>query len=74
MNAEQIEAAYMETTNRINAILDEDRKRNEEIDREVENMTAQRELERKLFWRQKEERAGKVKADAAGEVKEEKDA
>lgn len=73
MNAEQIEAAYLETTNRINAILDEDRKRNEEIDREVENLTAQRELERKLFWRQKEEKAGKVRGGAAGEVKEEKE-
>lgn len=49
MTAEQIEAAYQETVQRITAVLEEDRKRNEEVDREVEKVTKQREMERRIF-------------------------
>ena len=61
MDAAQIAAAYDDATRRINALLDEDRRRHEELDREKEKLTAQRQLERKLFWRQKEEKAAKGK-------------
>ena len=73
MDAAQIEAAYEAATARINAILDEDRRRNEELDREVGKRTAQRQLERKLWYRQKEVKAARKGEAAAGAdvVKEE---
>ena len=70
MSASQIESAYDETTRRINAILDEDRRRHEELDREAEKLTAQRELERKLFRRQQQERAAR-KGEGTSVVKQE---
>lgn len=57
MNAEQIESAYQEAVKKITLILDEDRKKNDDLDREVEKLTAQRQLERKIYWKQKEEKA-----------------
>ena len=59
MNKDQIEEAYWETAGKINAILEDDRKKNEEVDREMKKLVDQRELERKLFYRQREEKAGK---------------
>ena len=53
MNAEQIEAAYQDTVKRVLSILEDDRKRNEEVDREIEKATKQREMERKIFWKMK---------------------
>ena len=49
MNAEQIEVAYQETVQKIKVVLDEDRKKNEEIDREIKKLTKQREMERKIY-------------------------
>ena len=71
MDRAQIAAAYDDATRRINALLDEDRRRHEELDREVEKLTAQRQLERKLFWRQKEAKAAKGKGGSRSIVKEE---
>ncbi|MCJ1255340.1 hypothetical protein MMC24_003156 [Lignoscripta atroalba] len=70
MNAAQIEDAYQDTVGKINAILEEDRKRNEEVDREVEKLRKQREMERKLFWKMMEESGRKgVKKGAENEGK-----
>ena len=55
MTAEQIESAYEETVKKVMAVLEDDRRVNEEIDREAERLRDQRELERKLFWKMKEE-------------------
>lgn len=55
MTAEQIESAYEETVKKVMAVLEDDRRMNDEIDREAERMRDQRELERKLFWKMKEE-------------------
>ncbi|MCJ1327173.1 hypothetical protein MMC10_003840 [Thelotrema lepadinum] len=59
MNKTQIEEAYWETVGKINALLEDDRKKNEEVEREMKKLVDQRELERKLFYRQREEKAGK---------------
>ena len=59
MNKDQIEEAYWETVGKINALLEDERKKNEEVEREMKKLEDQRELERKLFYRQREERAGK---------------
>ncbi len=79
MSAEQIESAYQENVRKILGMLEADRRRNEEIDREMEKAEAQRELERRLFWRQKNEKKEKEKEKEkeAGKEKEsgkEKDA
>ena len=67
MTAEQVESAYQDTVKKIMAVLEEDRRKNEEVDREVEKLTKQREMERMIFRKMKE-RSGK--ADGL-EVKEE---
>ena len=59
MTKEQIEEAYWETAAKINALLEDDKKKNEEVEREMKKINDQRQLERKLFFRQREERAGK---------------
>ena len=56
MDAEQIEAAYEDAAKKINAILEVDNKKNEEIDNEINKLKAQRELEKRLLQRQKEGR------------------
>ncbi|MCJ1284224.1 hypothetical protein MMC26_003555 [Xylographa opegraphella] len=70
MTAEQAETAYQDTVKKIIAVLEEDRKKNEEVDREVEKLTKQREMERMIFRKMKE-RSGKVDGPA---VKEESEA
>ena len=74
MSTESIEDAYQETAKKINAILDEDRKRNDEIDREVQKLSDQRQLERKLWQKQKDEKAMKEGKSAAGIIKDEEEA
>ena len=59
MSASQIDGAYQDTVRKVLSVLDEDRRKNEEIDREVEKLKKQREMERKLFWRMKEEQGNK---------------
>ena len=79
MKPPEIEGAYWETVGKIKAILEEDRKKNEEIDREMEKLRKQREMERKLFWKMKEkfgkksgkEAVEKMDRDGATTVKEE---
>lgn len=73
MNAVQIEDAYQEAVKKVRAILDEDRKRNEEIDREVDKMTQQRAMEKKIFLKLREERAKKDGKMEVQDVKEEGD-
>ena len=70
MTAEQIESTYQETVKKITAILEEDRRKNEEVDREVEKLTKVREMERKIFRKMKE-KSGKGEGT---EVKEEGEA
>ena len=70
MTAEQIESAYQDAVKKIMAVLEEDRRKNEEVDREVEKMTKQREMERMIFRKMKE-RSGKAYGP---EVKEEREA
>ncbi|MCJ1474946.1 hypothetical protein MMC13_003606 [Lambiella insularis] len=60
MTAEQIEVAYQETVKKVTAVLEEDRKKKEEVDREVEKLTKQREMERRIFRKMK---GGSVKGD-----------
>ena len=71
MNAEQIEAAYQDTVKRVVSVLDDDRKKNEEVDREVEKATKQREMERKIFWKMKGENEKIDGKGDASSVKEE---
>lgn len=71
MTAEQIETAYQETVKKVTAVLEEDRKRNEEIDREVEKLTKQREMERRIF---KEDLGKKGAKEGSMDVKEEGEA
>jgi len=71
MNAEQIETAYQETVKKVTAVLEEDRKKNEEIDREVEKLTKQREMERRIF---KEDLGKKGAKEGSMDVKEEGEA
>jgi hypothetical protein len=71
MTAEQIETAYQETVKKITAVLEEDRKKNEEIDREVEKLTKQREMERRIF---KEDLGKKGAKEGSMDVKEEGEA
>ena len=73
MNAEQIESTYTETAKKINSILEEDRKKNEEIDREVQKLSDQRQLERKLWQKQKDEKAVKEGKNGAGIIKDEEE-
>ena len=74
MTAEQIETAYQETVNKIAAVLEEDRKKNEEIDREVEKLTKQREMERGIFRKMKEDLVKKGAKEDSMDVKEEGEA
>jgi site-specific DNA-adenine methylase len=73
MTAEQIETAYQETVKKVTVILDEDRKKNEEIDREVEKLRKQRETERKVFRKMREDFDKKNCKDDVMQVKEEGD-
>jgi hypothetical protein len=73
MTAEQIETAYQETVKKVTVILDEDRKKNEEIDREVEKLRKQRETERKVFRKMREDFDKKNGKDDVMQVKEEGD-
>ncbi|KAI4156757.1 MAG: hypothetical protein LQ340_000014 [Diploschistes diacapsis] len=74
MTKEQIDQAYWETVGKVIALLEDDRKKNEETEREMKKLDDQRQLERKLFYRQKEERAAKgAKVDGSGLVKMEMD-
>jgi len=56
MTATQIEAAYQEKVNEILQVVEEDRRKNEEIDREAELLSKQREMERRVFWKVREEK------------------
>lgn len=71
MTAEQIETVYQETVKKVTAVLEEDRKKNEEIDREVEKLTKQREMERRIF---KEDLGKKGAKEGSMDVKEEGEA
>ena len=71
MNAEQIEVAYQQTVQKIKGILEEDRKKNEEIDREIKKLTKQREMERKIY---REVLGKKGSKEEEMEVKEEGEA
>ena len=51
MNAEQIETAYQQVVGKITAVVEEDRKRNDEVEREKEKLEKQREMERRVFWK-----------------------
>ena len=55
MTLGQIETRYEEVAKQINDIVEVDRKKNEEIDREIKKLEKQREMERKLFWKMKME-------------------
>ena len=74
MNTEQIETAYQETVKKITAVLEEDRKKNEEIDREAEKLTKQREMERGIFRKMKEDLGKKGAKEGSMDVKEEGEA
>jgi hypothetical protein len=67
MNGEQIEQAYQEKVKQIKELMEKDRAKNEEIDREVAKLTAQMQLEKRLYWRQKEERAIRERRKGSGE-------
>lgn len=56
MSAAQIEAAYQEKVKEILEVVEEDRKTNEEVERKVELLRKQREMERRVFWKMREER------------------
>lgn len=56
MSAAQIEAAYQEKVREILEVVEEDRKTNEEVERKVELLRKQREMERRVFWKMREER------------------
>lgn len=56
MSAAQIEAAYQEKVKEILEVVEEDRKTNEEVERKVELLRKQREMERRVFWKIREER------------------
>ena len=53
MTKEQIEERYMQVAQMANRIAEADRKKNEELDGEIEKLQKQREMERKLFWKMK---------------------
>jgi hypothetical protein len=74
MTETQIEEAYQETVAKIKARLEEDKKKNDEIDRGLVVMEQQRELERKIFTKYKLERDAKKnkKVGSDAEVKEER--
>lgn len=57
MNAEQIEARYQETVAKVLAVLEESRVAEEEIEREIERLKMERDMERKILekWRGKKE-------------------
>jgi hypothetical protein len=71
MDAEQIEAAYQENVAKVVAILEADRKKNEEIDREVDKLKAQKQLETKIAWKRREEKAIKDRNKEATEAEDE---
>lgn len=71
MNAEQIETAYWETVSKVNTILEEDQKKKEEIQREIDKLTAQRDLERRIFKKQKEEKERRLGESKGEKFKEE---
>ena len=56
MTAAQIEAAYQEKVKEILEVVEEDRKTNEEVERKVELLRKEREMERRIFWKMREER------------------
>ena len=62
MSPEQIEGAYWDTVKKINTILEDDQKKKEEIQREIDKLTAQRDLERRIFKKQKEEKERRMAA------------
>ena len=71
MGADEIEAAYEDAAKKINAILEVDNKKNEEIDNEINKLKAQRELEKRLLQRQKEGRAAMKSGNLEGGVEKE---
>lgn len=66
MDAEQIETAYWETVGKVNKILEDDQKKKEEIQREIDKLTAQRDLERRIFKKQKEGKEKRHGGSSAG--------
>ena len=56
MDAAQIEAAYQATVSKILAVLERNRRENEEIDRKVESLKKSRETEVKVFHQMMEQR------------------
>ena len=79
MKQPQIEIAYWEVVDKIKVILEEDRKKNEEIDRAMNILRQERELERRVFWKMMEKngkKSGKevdesIEKDRVTTVKEE---
>ena len=56
MDAAQIETAYQATVSKIRAVLEQNRRENEEIDRKVESLKKSRETEVKVFHQMMEQR------------------
>jgi hypothetical protein len=54
----QIQALYDEQAQKVNAMLAEDRRLNEDIEKKIEILTKQRDLERKLYLQMKGRRGG----------------
>ncbi|MCJ1228578.1 hypothetical protein MMC12_005239 [Toensbergia leucococca] len=51
MSAEQMERAYWEVVGRIEGVLEEARRENEEVERDKVVLIKQREMERRIFWK-----------------------
>lgn len=49
MTAGQIEARYQETVAKVLAVLEESRAQEEDIEREIERLTMEREMERRIL-------------------------
>ena len=56
MDAAQIETAYQATVSKVLAVLEQNRRENEEIDRKVESLKKSRETEVKVFHQMMEQR------------------
>ena len=56
MNGPQIEARYQEVTKEIRRVLEEARVKREEVDREIQQLRMQREMERRIWEKLRGER------------------
>lgn len=58
MTAEQIEKRYLEVTEKVKGVLEEDERKGREVDEKIESLKKQRDVERRVWERLRGRKAG----------------